>query len=57
MGYGKVGGRLTVTTSSSVTWTSLHGVRRVSVAEVGELMAEHGMFEPVHGYLKRELGG
>ena len=31
-------------------------VRWVSLAEADELMAECGMFEPVHEYLARELG-
>lgn len=32
-------------------------VRWVSLAECDQLMAEYGMFEPVHDYLERELGG
>ena len=31
-------------------------VRWVSLAEADELMAEYGMFEPVHEYLAREIG-
>jgi 8-oxo-dGTP diphosphatase len=31
-------------------------VRWVSLAEANELMAEYGMFEPVHEYLAREIG-
>ena len=32
-------------------------VRWVSLAEADELMAEYGMFGPVHEYLAREIGG
>lgn len=32
-------------------------VRWVSLAEADELMAEYGMFEPVHEYLQRKIGG
>jgi len=31
-------------------------VRWVSLAEADELMAEYGMFGPVHDYLEREIG-
>ena len=31
-------------------------VRWVTLAEADELMAEYGMYEPVHEYLAREIG-